>query len=245
MSKITTEDCKKFIKNHFGLTSTVNIKRDRKYKDGNGDYIRVFTFDGATCLIKEDSNGEISLITENEMVAKPTVTATTSSVPQDFDAKKFLKKGIKSLENYNNGDSMDDFIKATNALTKEQKFQIANQFTFFFPDETYYNELNYVTNGLDTLMITNASGELESFCFVFIDCFNTDLDLYVSDILMDMVPTYLDKMDEYHYQLRETSATKKISIRDMIKILEDLGFKYKNNAEWEDNQCMLAKLKIK
>ena len=244
MSKKTTEDCKIFIKKHFMLTPTINIKRDRKYKDGNGDYIRVFAFDGATCIIKEDSDGEISLITENEIAAKPTITSTTSSNAQAFDAKKFLKKGIKSLDNYNNGESMDDFIKATNALTKEQQFQVANQFTFFFPDETYYNELNYVTNGLDTLMITNASGELESFCFVFMDCFNTDLDLYVSDILMDMVPTYLDKMDEYHYQLIENSTTRKITIRDMIKILEDLGFTYKNNADWEDNQCMLAKLKL-
>ena len=245
MSKITTKDCKNFIKNHFGLTSTVNIKRDTKYKDGNGDYIRVFTFDGATCIIKEDSDGEISLITENEIAAKPTVTATTSSDPQDFDAKKFLKEGIKSLENYNNGYSMDDFIKATNALTKEEKFQVANQFTFFFPDETYYNELDYVTNGLDTLMISKASGEFESFCFIFIDCFNTDLGLYVSDILTDMLPDYLDKMDEDNYQLRESSKTRKITIREMIEILEDLGFKYKNKADWEDNQCMLAKLKLK
>jgi signal recognition particle subunit SEC65 len=51
-------------------------------------------------------------------------------------------------------------------------------------------------------------------------------------------------MDEYHYQLKETSATKKISIQDMIKILEDLGFKYKNESDWEDNECMLAKLKL-
>lgn len=243
MSKITTEDCKNFIKDHFRLTSTVNIKRDRKYKDGNGDYIRVFTFDGETCLIKEDSNGTISLINENEMVVKPTVRST--SAPQEFNAKIFLKKGIKSLENYNNGDSLDDFIKATNALTPEQKFQVANQFTFFFPDETYYNELDYVTNGLDTLMISNASGDLESFCFIFIDCFNTDLGLYVSDIVTDMLPDYLDKMDEDNYQLIENSQTRKITIREMIKILEDLGFKYKNNAEWEDNQCMLAKLKLK
>lgn len=236
MSKITTEDCKNFIKQHFGLTTTVNIKRDSKYKDANGDVIRVFKInDTDTYLIKEDKEGQLSLGSEDMIDQKEKI----------FNAKKFLKKGIKSLENYNNGDSMDDFIKATNALTKEQKFQVANQFTFFFPDETYYNELNYVTNGLDTLMITNASGELESFCFVFIDCFNTDLDLYVSDILMDMVPTYLDKMDEYHYQLKETTATRKISIRDMIKILEDLGFKYKNKADWEDNECMLAKLKLK
>lgn len=239
MSKITTEDCKNYIKDRFGLTSTVNIKRDRKYKDVNGDVIRVFKFNDETCLIKADILGHLSVVNEADVVEK------SKSEPKEFDAKKFLKKGIKSLENYNNGDSMDAFIKATNALTKEQKFQVANQFTFFFPDETYYNELNYVTNGLDTMMITNASGELESFCFIFMDCFNSDPDLYVSDILMDMIPTYLDKMDEYHYQLKETSATKKISIRDMIKILEDLGFHYKNEVDWEDNECMLAKLKLK
>lgn len=243
MSKITTEDCKNFIKDHFGLTSTVNIKRDRKYKDGNGDYIRVFTFNGETYLIKEDSNGELSLITENELVAKPTVTSTSDT--QEFNAKEFLKKHIKLLENYNNGDSMDDFIKATNALTADQKIKVANQFTFFFPDETYYNELDYVTNGLDTLMISNASGDFESFCFIFIDCFNTDLGLYVSDILTDMLPDYLDKMDEDNYQLTENIQTRRITIREMIKILEDLGFKYKNHAEWGDNQCMLAKLKLK
>lgn len=245
MSKITTEDCKNFIKNHFGLTSTVSIKRDRKYKDANGDYIREFKFNTSdSCLIKEDKSGQLSILDAGDIVARP------KAEPKEFNAKAFLKKHIKKMENrdYDDDDDspLDVFIKETKNLSDEDKVKVANEFCFFFPDETYDNETRYVKDGLNTLMIgDNEYTSNASFNLWFYDSLNSEPDLYVSDILRGILPDYIDKVDEYHFELNTTPFTKTLTIGDIIVLLEHLGFRYKNDPEWEDQQCMLVKLNLK
>lgn len=242
MTKITTEDCKNFIKEHFGLTSTVNIKRDRKYKDGNGDVIRVFNVnDDYTCLIKEDIAGNLSIVSEYNVVEK------TKTTPKEFNAKAFLKKHIKRLEDDEEGEEMEKFMDATQKLTLEDKVKVANEFFFFFPDMTYDNGTKYVTNGLDTPMLGNNGfrGSSTSFCLMFYDSLGSEPDLYVSDILKEILPEYMDKVDEYHFELDTSEFTKKLTINDMISLLDHLGFKYKNNPEMDGEECMLVKLNLK
>jgi uncharacterized protein YqfB (UPF0267 family) len=242
MSKITTEDCKNFIKNHFGLTSTVNIKRDRKYKDGNGDVIRVFKFNDETCFIKADILGHLSIVNEADIVEK-----AKSDEPKEFNAKSFIKKYIKKLENDDDYDTMDNFMKETAALSSENKVKVANEFYFYFPDMTYHNEAKYVVNGLDTPMIGNNGfrGSSTSFCIWFYDSLDSEPDLYVSDILNEVLPSYFDKVDEYHFEIDETSFTKTLTIKDMIELLEHFGFRYKNHPEAGEEGCMLKKLNLK
>lgn len=241
MSKITTEDCKNFIKEHFSLTSTVSIKRDRKYKDGNGDVIRVFKFnDDDTCLIKEDGSGKLSIIIESDVVEKPKTT------PKEFNAKSFIKKYIKKLENDDDDDTMDNFIKETAALSSENKVKVANEFYFYFPSETYHNETRSITNGLDTPMLIDGKYGKESLCIIFYDSLDSEPDLYISDILREILPDYFDKVDEYHFEIDTNEYTKKLSINGMIELLQHYGFTYKNSTEYMDVEgCILAKLNLK
>lgn len=245
MSKITTEDCKSFIKNHFGLTSTVSIKRGRKYKDSNGDYIREFTFNTSdNCLVKEVKSGQLSILEDIAAVARP------KAEPKEFNAKAFMKKHIKKLENrdYDDDDEspLDIFVRETKNLSEENKVKVANEFYFFFPDETYDNETKYVKDGLNTPMIgDNDYTSNASFNLWFYDSFKSEPDLYVSSILSGILPDYIDKVDEYHFELRKTPFTKTLTIGDLIVLLEHLGFSYKNDPDWEDQQCMLVKLNLK
>lgn len=250
MSEITTEDCKNFIKKSLGLSSNVNLKRERKFKDANGNSVRVFKFNETTCSIKEDNNGNLSFVDNAEMVEK------VKSVAKAFNAKSFLKKHIKKLENedYDSDESpMDVFVKETTNLSAENKVKVANEFCFFFPDLTYNNETSYVTNGLNTPMIGNNSmvGDESCFCILFYDSLDSEPDLYVSDILRGILPEYFDKVDEHHFELTtfdlddETVAKlKNLTIQEMITFLEGLGFRYKNNPDMGDEECMLSKLKL-
>lgn len=243
MSKITTEDCKIFIKNHFGLTSTVNIKRDRKYKDGNGDVIREFSIDGlANCLIKENDNGELFIINAEDLVAKPVKTESV----QEFNAKRFLKKHIKKLEEDEGDDDEEEalsvFMKETARLSPENKLKVANEFCFYFPYETYSNMTKFIVNGLDTPMIFGK----ETLCVIFYDSVDSEPDLLVSHILKGILPEYFHKVDEYHFEIKLNDITKNLTIRGMIALLEHCGFTYKSSTEYLDtNGCMLKKLNLK
>ena len=175
------------------------------------------------------------------------IVEKNKSEPQEFNAKKFLKKYIKKLENDDDYDTMDNFMKETAALSSENKVKVANEFYFYFPDMSYHNEIQYVVNGLDTPMIGNNGfhGSSTSFCIWFYDSLDSEPDLYVSDILNEVLPSYFDKVDEYHFEIDETSFTKTMTIKYMIELLEHLGFKYKNHPEAGEEGCMLAKLNLK
>jgi hypothetical protein len=243
MSKVTTEDCKNFIKEHYGLTSTVKIKREKKYKDGNGDIIREFSIDGlANCLIKENDHGELFIINAEDLVAKPVKTESV----QEFNAKRFLKKHIKKLEEDEGDDDEEEalsvFMKETARLSPENKLKVANEFCFYFPYETYSNMTKFIVNGLDTPMIFGK----ESLCVVFYDSLDSEPDLLVSHILEEILPEYFHKVDEYHFEMSLNEITKQLTIKDMIAFLENYGFTYKNNTKYLDtNGCMLAKLNLK
>jgi hypothetical protein len=242
MSKVTTEDCKNFIKEQNGLTSTVKIKREKKYKDGNGDVIREFSIDGLeNCFIKENSNGELSIVNAEDLVAKPVKTESV----QDFNAKRFLKKYIKKLEE-DEGDDEEEalavFMKETAKLSAENKVKVANEFCFYFPYETYSNMTKFIVNGLDTPMIFGK----ETLCVIFYDSVDSEPDLLVSHILEGILPEYFHKVDEYHFEIKLNEITKNLTIRDMIALLEHYGFTYKSSTEYLDtNGCILKKLNLK
>lgn len=240
MNKITTEDCKDFIKDQYRFEKPVKIKRERKYKDGNGNVIREFSIEGyASCFIIENKNGDLSIIEANTIVDKPMV----SEKSKEFNAKKFIKKHMKIIESGNSYDAMDDFMEETKKLSAEDKVKIANEFYFYFPFEAYHNDPTAITNGLDTPMLNKKH---ESLCIIFYDSLDSEPDYYISDILQEILPDYFDKIDEYHFVIGSNDFTKKLSINDMIELLQHYGFTYKNTTEYLDSDgCILAKLNLK
>ena len=243
MSKATTEDCKNFIKEHYGLTNTVKIKREKKYKDENNDIIREFSIECYdNCFIIENKNGDLSIINADEIAAKQVKLESV----QDFNAKRFLKKHIKKLEEDEREDDEEEalsvFVKETARLSQENKLKVANEFCFYFPYETYSNMTKFIVNGLDTPMIFGK----ETLCVIFYDSVDSEPDLLVSHILKGILPEYFHKVDEYHFEINLNEITKNLTISGMIALLEHCGFTYKSSTEYLDtNGCMLKKLNLK
>lgn len=165
-----------------------------------------------------------------------------------FDAKKYLRKILKSMEN-DEDDKMEEEISTIRNMSDEDKTKIANEFYFYFPDGTYNNDIKNITNGLDTLMYQpNRFGEY--MCFTFHDSLKSEPDFYLSSLTLGILPSYFDLVDEYNfepnsYKQKNPEEINNLTIRDVIKILQDLGFKYKNDKNAGECQCMLHKLNIK
>lgn len=244
MAKITTDDCKNFVKEYFGLTSTVSIKRERKYKDANGDVIREFKYNTADkCLIKEDSQGRLSLINQT-MVAQKSVTQTTSS----FNAKKFLRKYVKKFnnDNYDGIEVLDEYMEEGEALSPEDKVLLANEFYYCFP-LVYDNDIDSVTNGLDTPMFRRDRYGDVTYGIFFHNSVDDDPEMGLDEIVRLFIPKYFEKVDETIFEMHKTKENEHMTIRDVIALFDKVGMSYKNCPDMfgEEDDCMLKQLKLK
>lgn len=189
---------------------------------------------------KDPRNSEVCLFSDYALSSK------AEKAKKPFNAKKLLKECLKSAEDgkYNIMSYTSHKIKT---MSKEDKMKIANEFYFYFPDGTYNNEKETITNGLDTLMYqpSNYDG---SYCFTMHDTLKSEPDYYLSSLALAILPECFNLADEYNFELDsyngDEKEIEKMTIRDVINILESLGFKYKNDKEAGDEQCMLYKLKL-
>ena len=239
MSKKTTEDCKIFIKKHFMLTPTINIKRDRKYKDANGHVIRVFKINETDiCLIKEDKEGQLSIVSEDMIAQKEKI----------FNAKSFLRKYLKKFsDDEDDGiESIHDFLAEGELLSKEDKSKIANEFYYCFP-LVYDNDIDSVINGIDTPMFRNGKYGTLTYGVFFHDSLKSDPELYLDEIVRVIIPKYFEKVDENIFEMKFNNQTKDMTINDVIKLFDSLGFSYKSCPEFygEEYDCMLKHLNLK
>jgi len=243
MSKITTEDCKSFLKETLSLPDNIKLKRLKKYKDEDALYLRDFSDEnGNVYCVKEQTNGKLTL---HDNVSSPSLK---TQKPTEFNAKKFIKKIIKDLEKErDDGDFEDEevvekYTKQIKDFSLEDKKKLASQFTFFFPDDTYHNDINSVVQDINTLMINDH----HSFCINFYDKTESEPDLYLTDILRAILPEYFEKVDEYHFEIDAYTENKNINsmtIKDTIDLLEDLGFSYQPKSIY-DEVCMLSVMNI-
>lgn len=218
MSKITTDDCKKFLISTLNLVSNVNIKRERKYKDEAGDIIRQFLVDNTqTFYIKEDKNGTLSLISPESFSPKEKV----------FDAKKFLKKQLTKLEKRYEEDRFQDYdiVKEGNKLTADEKRKVANE--FFYSFEPLCAEKDLSLTGLDTPIFSKDIVYPCILSIVFYDKLNSDPDLYLDEIVYSIIPNYLESVCENTYEIIKNDNTKDMTIRDVMNLFDSFGFKYK------------------
>lgn len=245
MSKITTQDCKKFLVDSQHVLENAKLKRLKKYKDNDNLYIREFSDEsGKVYLVKELSDGSLALHngmpkenTNKEVVEKKT-----------FDGKKFIKNLIKKMENDDDGDLIENTTEEIFILSDNDKKEIAQQFYFCFPDDTYNNDINSLTSGMNTLMLNNG----DSYCIFFYDKFNSEPDMGLTDILISILPGYFNKCDESNFEISTYEHSDKeiieaLTIQDIVDLLEDIGFVYKNENSLNVNEeeCMLHKLKLK
>lgn len=238
MSKVSTEDCKNFLTANCGVSTSEKLKRLRKYKDNDGLYIREFVDSkGTVFLVKEMTDQSLELhvgeVREQQIKTKA-----------DFDGRKFIKALIKGLEEGEDDNLIEDSMDKVQAFSLEKKKAIAEQFYFYLPDDTYHNDISTLSQGVDTLMLNSQE---ESYCLFFYDKFKSDLDCGITDILKGILPDYFDKVDEYHFEINtfeqdNKEILRKLTIKDVISMMEDLGFKYKSENEYSEEGCMLKKL---
>lgn len=248
MSKITTEMCKIFIQHHFSLNSDVSIKRTKKYKDEAGFVARDFILgNGKQCTLIE-VDGQLQI---KESDTKSDNIKRIFTDEELKTAKKFLKNCLKKMEQFqNNEDATEDdeydinnIIEESNSLT--DKSILFSQFCFCFPSETYGNEKEAVTNGLDTPFLLKGNSFANSFCFMLWDKNNSDPDLYLHDVLKDMLPEYINSCDEYHYEVDFEYMQKNnpnITVRDIKNLLLSFGLEYKKKTPFEE-ECLFKNYK--
>lgn len=235
MSKITTDDCKIFIvktlKEQGIETVEKEWKRVSKYKEGNL-IKRDFTHPSVGVIVVSEDTSGLSIVESSKVKTK---TSNNNYIQKDFtleeeiEAAELVEKYIDCTQNDEGG------VEKLMESDKWVKFQHAlpSQFYFCFPNDTYENDVDNVTNGLDTPMVINDSSS-NSFCIMFTDKNDSDIDLYASNILnYGLLPEWTDFCDEYHLAFKHEAP--EITVREWFKMLLEMGFEYR------DDDCLFAK----
>lgn len=157
------------------------------------------------------------------------------------EAKKIVDQYIALRENQNI-DYDADFQKFEDLKKSEFYYAVPSQFHFNFPEDVYNNVIpDEGLDGADTLIKHPENG---SFNFVFV-AFDErfEPDHYSSDLLIDLLPKYFDVCDEYHFEFTDydmPNAPKDLTIKDVYKYLLSLGFTYKaeGNYNQENEPCL-------
>ena len=155
MSKITTEDCKDFLINHFkkqGLeTIAKEWKRASKYKEGE---LIQRDFSHPTVgivVVTEDKNGLYINGSNSVKIANSEYVQKDFTPQEKKEAKKLLAKYISRDDDSDDEDSVEKLMKTDKWI--EFQHALPSQFYFCFPNDTYHNHIDNVSNGLDTPMI--------------------------------------------------------------------------------------------
>lgn len=229
--KITTEMCKKFIQENLGINESISIKRTKKYKDEEGLVARDFLLgNGEQCTIVESDSGELKLKDSNN---SSNFSGRIFTDDEKKEAKKFIKSWAKKIENGNV--EIEDCINAANQLP--DKSILTSQFVFNFPEDMYSNDSSAITNGLNTPFAIPGN---DSFCIMLIEKNGTDPDLYMNDVVKDLLPAYLTDLDEYCYGMENNSYSG--TVQDVIEELQAIGFEYKKTPK-DSEECLFKKYK--
>ena len=229
--KITTEMCKKFIQESLGIDDSVSMKRIKKYKDEEGLVARDFLLgNGEQCTIVENDSGELQL--KDNSHSSPFLGRIFTN-DEKKEAKEFLKSWTKKIEN--GTAEIEDCIDASNKLS--DKSILTSQFIFNFPEDVYENDPSFVTNGLKTPFAIPGG---DSFCIVLIEKNGAEPDLYMNDIVKDLLPDYFTDLDEYCYGMENGNYSG--TVQDVIEELQAIGFEYKKTPK-DSEECLFKKYK--
>lgn len=244
MSKITTEQCKEFLIEHFSNqninTQEKEWKRLSKYKDKtDSNIVREFSHPNLGVVLLKEINNDLQIIDSankniNDSTSKPVKTVKSSK--NTFTQKTFTaeekKQAKKLLEQYLERDRESNSSEEDFYLSEQyQKYQHAlpSQFTFYFPADTYENHEDNITDGLNTKMKVNDHNSLN---VIFIDKNGSDIDSYASFILtQSILPAWSSFCDEYHLDLMDTAPD--MTVKEFIQYLLSLGFEYGTDGEEE------------
>lgn len=242
MSKITTDDCKKYLieeyKKKGAITQEKNWKRTKKYKREDGLWIRDFSHDaiGNVSLV-EDANGLLSIMDLSNIKSTSQIK-NKSQVEKSFDLTVFSKNEIKNAwsvykkyydacdeeEDASEDPGSDEFVlKYDNSIRS-----IPGILSWYVSPEAYENY------ELENKKIT-WDFNMKGFNVFMFD--HKNYHEYGGDehLLQKYLPKYFSKMDEYHYEIIAD-----VTVEQLVHDLSILGYSYVNSHVGEE--CSLKKL---
>lgn len=213
MPKISTDDCKKFLKESFPEQN--NWKRIKKYKNNAGQWCRDFESESGFATTLIENNDQLTLISKTQ---KENDCFYYKKFPEN--EVKFAKKIVSSYVNYHYGDD-SDYEGINHRMAGYEA--IPNCFEFFIDtcNEEYTPE-----SIVDDQTYKNFDIGL------FFAPIGHEFDQHLQEILEDFLPKNMSETMECVFEI---APDKPISIKDLIQSLCDRGFIY--NSEY----CGLVK----
>ena len=247
---ITTENCKEFLVNHFPGTVAKEWKRLSKYKTADV-WHREFLHPAMGTVVLEERNNKLFINTGNAIKSATAINAA-KSVKSSKKSIEVVQKTFSATETQGARELVAEYLALDDKdelFTSDQWTKYAHalpsQFTFCFPEDTYGNTLDNVSNGINTTMEFPSDGYCDAFNVMFEDMAGSDLDLYAHDCLREAVlPAWTSFVDEYH--LQPSGGPKGMTVLDFFTLLVNLGFTYQSDNYYP---CLfskeLDKIKIK
>lgn len=215
MSKISTDDCKNFLKESF--PEQKNWKRIKKYKNDAGQWCRDFESESgfATTLVEIDER--LTLISQEQKEI------------DCFYYKKFPDDEIKLAKKIVSNYVRDYYHRNVNYKMAGYE-AIPNCFEFFVDTE---NDEYTPESIIDDKTYQNCDIGL------FFVPINHQFDQHLQDILKDFLPESMSEMAECIFEI---VPDKPIAIKDLIQSVCDRGFIY--NSEYCGLAKYLKKHKV-
>lgn len=203
MSKISTDDCKNFLKSFFPEQN--KWKRIRKYKNDAGQWCRDFESESGFTTTLVEIDEQLTLVSQEQ---KETDCFYYKKFPENE-----VKLAKKIVSNYVN----DYYHRHVNHRMPGYE-AIPNCFEFFI--DTCNEEYNPES-------IMNKQTYMNFDIGIFFSPIGHEFDQHLHDILQDFLPKKMAEMAECIFEI---FPDKPLSLKDLIQSICDRGFIY--NAEY-------------
>lgn len=203
MSKISTDDCKNFLKASFPKQN--KWKRIKKYKNEAGQWCRDFESESGFSTTLVEINEQLTLISQEQKEIDCFYYKKFSNDEIKL-AKKLVDNFVKSYYNDNGYEELNHRDAGYNA--------IPNCFEFF---------IDYGAEDLNAGTLIEEDS-YKSFDFgVFFRPIGHDFDQHLDGILSDFLPKYMPETMECVF---EATPKTPMTIKELIQMLSDRGFTY-------------------
>ena len=238
MSKITTDDCKNFLMEHYPDSGKSKWKRVSKYKDDVGLWCREFNHPSVGDITIIENNGTLSL--KQTAVPNPidiknnTIIFRQFSKKDNTDAKRLIKRYIGTIYGENEEDEEEEeFIQQS---TQKGYEAIPNQINYFFTllDEEYEDQMKRINENKD------YNAKLNTFILYIYPNQEENYDQHIGPLLENFLGPQFSEDTECIFS---TSFDEPMSIKDFVQMMSSKGFVYAflDSTNPQDNEtCLLA-----
>lgn len=232
MSNISTEDCKDFLTSKFPNSKRALWKRERKYKNDEGNWCRDFSNPDVGNVSLVEVNSVLSFFKKNatnkpapvSVAATPAITLGTHEVFLKTFSDSDMSNAATIVANY-----MDDYHPPR--PTEDGFFAIPAQFTYSFSSEEGEEdeEMEYANSTL------NIDAKFSQFIIYISPNDYSDYNQHLHSLLSSFLPRNTGEEMEcvfgFYYN-------KPISIKEFVTMMANKGFRHDSH----NDQCLLKDL---